>query len=259
MSRTRTRQWSGRQQAAVAAAAAVAAFGVLVGAALLWDTTHPPSVVRHGPATATSPPPTTIPAASAAELLRSSAAALRATTTAHVAGAIGGGASPVRVDLSVTANGDAQGTLVIAGVPVDVVRTGGRTYVRSRQLIESIAGATVASYVGDRWVALDPGRLGSGTERALDQATSLDGIASLIETSAGMAQAGVPTTLAGRRVTEVVSGITVIDVAADGPPYPLRVAAGEGTTLDLGRFGQSVVVVAPSRGVVDLDRLPGIG
>jgi hypothetical protein len=258
MSRLRRRQWSGRQQAAMAAVAAVGAFGVLVGAALLWDTTHPPSTVRQSP-TPTSAAPTTINAASAAALLRSAAAALRATTTAHVAGEIGGGSSPVRVDLAVTAHADAQGTLVVAGVPVDIVRTGGRTFVRSRQLIENIAGGTVASYVGDRWVALDPSRLGAGTARALDQATSLDGIASLVESSAGMAQAGVPTTVDGVRVTEVVSGVTIVDVATSDPPYPLQVTAGEGTALHLSQFGASVVVVAPSRGVVDLDRLPGIG
>jgi hypothetical protein len=258
MSRTRARRWSGRQQAAVGAVAAVATFGVLVGAALLWDVTHPPSVVRSSP-TVTTPAPTTIPGASAAALLRAAAAALRATSTAHVTGAIGGGSSPLRVDLSVTANGDAQGTLVIAGVPVELIRTGGRTFIQSRQLIDNLFGGTVASYVGDRWLALDAQRLGAGTARALDQATSLDGIASLVESSASLAQAGVPTTMGGQRVIEVVAGVTIVDVAATGVPYPLQVTAGEGTALRLSQFGASVVVVAPSQGVVNLDRLPGIG
>jgi hypothetical protein len=242
----------------VAAAAAVVVFAGAAGVALLWDVNHPPAGVSRPSATA-SPTPSTTPPAAAAALLRASAAALRAVSTAHVAGVVGA-PTPVRVDLSVTQNSDAQGTLVVGGVPVDVVRTGDRTFLRSRRFVENVLGGTVASYVGDRWLELGTsGLAGTGVTDALDEATSLDGIASLVSAGADLAQGGVRTTHGGRHVVEVVTGPTVVDVAADGLPYPLRVTAGEGTELTLDSFGAPVVVTPPRDGVVDLSRLPGIG
>ena len=250
------RPWRHRPHllAALAAAAVVA---VAAGIVLLYGVTHPPATVSQ--ARSPSPTPSTMPAAEAAELLHASAAALRGTSTAHVTGVIGA-PTPVRVDLSVTASADAQGTLSVGGVEVDVVRTGDRTFLRSRPFVENLFGGTIASFVGDRWLVVGPAALGpTGIEAALDRATSLDGLAALVSSTADMAQGGVERTRDGRQVIEVVTGPTVVDVAAEGLPYPLRVTAGEGTELMLGRFGEPVVVTAPSEGVVDLSRLPGIG
>jgi hypothetical protein len=238
----------------LAGVAAVAVFVVAVGIALLYDTAHPPSTTK---AAASASPTPALP--SAPELLQAAAAALRTAPSAHVNGAVGGTSGAVQVDLAVTSNGDTRGTLTLGGLPVDVIRTGGRTYVRSQQLVRDIAGSVAASLVGDRWVSLSPQQLTTiGAEQALDTATSLDGIASLVTVGAGNARRTGPLMVDGKRVIEVVTGPTVVDVAADGTPYPLRIAAGEGTALTLGEFGASLVVQPPSSGVVDLDKLPRI-
>jgi hypothetical protein len=184
---------------------------------------------------------------------------LRAAPSARVAGTLGQTPS-VRVDLAVDSAGDATGSVVTGGITVDVVRVAGRTYLRSSDLVRRIAGPVVASFVGDSWLLLDPKRFAStGIPRALDDATSLDGLATVVTSGTSTARRGPTRVIGGTRAIEVLSVAGEVDVAAAPSRYPLRIAAGGLTDLSLRDFGAPVDVQAPTSGVIDLSRLPGLG
>jgi hypothetical protein len=64
--------------------------------------------------------------------------------------------------------------------------------------------------------------------------------------------------IGGARAIEVLSVAGEVDVAAAPSRYPLRIAAGGLTDLSLRDFGAPVDVHAPTSGVIDLSRLPGL-
>ena len=114
--------------------------------------------------------------------------------------------------------------------------------------------------MGDSWVLLDADRLaGTGIPEALREGTSLDGIASLVEAGESTARLGETRVDEGIGVTEVVSVVGVVDVAAAGTPYPVQVSAGGVADLHLNGFDAPVDVRPPTGNVVDLGSLPGLG
>lgn len=246
----------------VPAAAPVAAVLVLAGVivAVLWaggqlPGTRPPGSAAPSASSSSAGPP------SAGALLRSAAAALRGAGSAHVTGTVGGPAGPVRLDLTVTGDGRAAGLVQVAGVSADVVRTPQRTYVRSAALVRRVAGGLAATLVGDRWLAVGAHSLaGTGIDRVLATVAGLGSIADVVSAASAVPGATVHRAVAGGvAVDRVNAGPTTVTVRAAHPPYPVGIQAPGGVSLALDRFGAPAHIAAPTHGVIDIGKLPGIG
>jgi hypothetical protein len=215
------------------------------------------------------------------QVLSDSAAAVRAVHSYHLVGTIRTATGTGDVDLRVAAADDFMGTITSSGVRVDVVVAKGVTYLHGRDFFLRTAGQSAADAIGDRWARLPGNPLGdfgavTDSRRLADRMLGCHGTIRLSGT----------TTVDGRRALELVDAgdlpgttPTTLDVALDGPPYPVRViqqgnahagtapaacgslpatpAASPGsssgaqssTTISLSEFGAGITVSAPAQAV----------
>jgi hypothetical protein len=215
------------------------------------------------------------------QVLSDSAAAIRAVHSYRLVGTIRTATGTGDVDLRVAAADDFMGTITSSGVRVDVVVAKGVTYLHGRDFFLRTAGQSAADAIGDRWARLPGNPLGdfgavTDSGRLADRMLGCHGTLRLSGT----------TTVDGRRALELVDAgdlpgttATTLDVALDGPPYPVRViqmgnahggtapaacgalpatpavtpgggqAAQSSTTILLSEFGAAIAVSAPAQAV----------
>lgn len=214
------------------------------------------------------------------QVLRDSAASMRTVHSYRLVGTIRTATGTGDVDLRVAAADEFMGTITSSGIRVDVVVAKGVTYLHGHDFFLRTAGQSAADAIGDRWARLPGNPLGdfgavTDSGRLADRMLGCHGTMRLAGT----------TTVDGRRAVELVDAgdlpgttPTTLDVALDGPPYPLRVvqqgsahggtapaacgslpataAAGPGspaaqssTTILLSEFGASITVSAPAQAV----------
>lgn len=183
--------------------------------------------------------------------LERSLAALREASSVHVVGDTSRNDSIVKLDVRMLGNGDAQGTVTTDGVPVELVRVSGTTYVRGRDFWSQSAGPEAARTYGDSWVALS-GPAGSELAPAFDS-VGIRALADDLSERFGKLKGAKVTDggeVNGSAVTKVQAGQRSVLVRTDSPPYPVRMTA-PGITLEL-RDYNAEVRVSPPQGAVEL-------
>jgi hypothetical protein len=167
-----------------------------------------------------------IPQRSAATLVSQMKAAVDAATSMHLAGQLPNAGRPVALDLDVLRAGDLTGTITENGLPLQLIGSRGKVYVKATPafLRDLKAPGGVCAVMCGKFVQM------SGL-----QATELAGSLSMTSITRSLI-AGLPkfrragTTSVSGRPAVVLHGAdgSTLDVAAHGKPYPLRVVAPRG-------------------------------
>jgi hypothetical protein len=158
---------------------------------------------------------------SASELVSQMKTAVRNASSMHLAGLVNASGKQSMLNLGLLRSGDFSGSITQNGVPLHLIGANGKYYVKAtpaflRQLGES---KSVCVLMCGKYVQIS-GAQGSRLSGSLSMANLTRALTSNLPQ---MTRAGTAT-VAGQQAIELrgADGSTV-DVAASGPPYPLRV------------------------------------
>jgi hypothetical protein len=157
------------------------------------------------------------------ELVSQMKTAVRNATSMHMAGQVNANGRQAVLNLSLLRSGDLSGSITENGVPLHLIGSGGKVYVKATPafLRELKASKAVCVLMCGKYVQMS-GAEGSRLSGSLSMASLTRALTSSLP---HLTRAGT-TTVAGQQAIELrgADGSTV-DVAASGPPYPLRVVS----------------------------------
>lgn len=199
------------------------------------------------------------PAPGPAALLRQMRAAVQTATSVHVAGQLVADGRPLALDLGVHKSGQLAGTITTQGVPLTIIDTGGKAYIKATPAFLALLrqSPAVCKLICGKYVLATGGKE--------DQLTGSLGMQSLLGSMTrrqppAITSAGTTTVNgAPARVLRGADGSTLA-VAARGAPYPLRVTAaparGREGTLEFSQWNSVPLPAAPPAAkVIDLRQL----
>jgi hypothetical protein len=257
----------------LAAAAVLLAVGGGVAAALLVGDDDEPAGTAGAQPTPTADPGTGTGTATepdfaelpAGEILEVARARMQSLESVRVVGDVLDGADRLGVDLTLTADGDCDGTITIGDGTATLRRIGDDTWFRADEAFWVAAtdpgqGPLIATTVGDRWVSLPAGQ-GDEFATACDLEVLLGGGPGDVE---GAEVVGTRT-LDGQEVVEVATGDRratggTAFVALEDPHPLLRLDAGddgEEGSLSFSAFDEDFSAEPPPAG--DVFDLSGFG
>jgi hypothetical protein len=208
----------------------------------------PASPAASSPAAAPSPTTDTLADASAGEILAAAQKAFAAAPSVRLAGTVTDSGQKIGLDLRIKKGAGATGTLTVGGKPVRILRIGKAAYVQgSPAFYGALMDASTARLLAGKWLKMSTS---SKDFAGLLPLTDLQTFAKGVFTPTGAVGKGAVTTYAGKRVVELRdSDGSTLDVALDGPAYPLRVtgprSAGAGQTLTFTAYGAAVPLSPP--------------
>jgi hypothetical protein len=182
--------------------------------------------------------------------------AVRNAASMHLAGRVTTSGKATALDLDVLRAGGLSGSITQNGVPLELIGTAGKVYVKATPafLRELRASAGICTLMCGKYVQMSGGA-GSQLDGSLNMASLTRAFVTGLpkETRAGT------TTVAGQQAV-VLHGSdgSTLDVAAHGTPYPLRVIAppGHHETLTFSHWNQVAAPTAPPASkVVNLSQL----
>jgi hypothetical protein len=188
---------------------------------------------------------------SAEEILRDSQDAFRSARSVRIKGKVVQSGKPIELDMRIARGTGARGSIVNDGVKVNLIRADQRLWLRGEKFWEGAVGKDIAGRIGDRWV-LVPSTAAASAASSIDAFTDLDGILDQVLTPTGTLSKG------GRGDIRGVPAIGLDDggsgtlwIAAEGEPYPLRIAPKEGSGeakgqfIDFAEYNRQVDISAP--------------
>jgi hypothetical protein len=216
------------------------------------STTATASATSDPAAPSASPSPSTSPNladASADEILAQARDAFLAAPSVHAKGAVPASGSTYTLDLRLAKDRGATGTIRSATGVITVIRIGSAAYVAlDAASLRAATGSAdaVRRYAGKYFTVTSSNRDSFAPFLALTDAGQAFGPA-LAPT--GAVSKGSITTVNGHRAIDLLvdggSGGDV-QVALDGPPYPLRIGYGKGGPhVDLDGYGANVPLARP--------------
>ena len=177
--------------------------------------------------------------------------AMAKATSVHISAVVSQGGSKVSVNMSMTLSGDMSGTMSADQTPVNVLVTRGHTYLKvSSGLLKSqhLPSAACALVCG-KYLKMPNGQA-KGMLNGLDMSSLLGQVSvprlSYVRT----------VTLNGQPAWQMRAGDgSTVYVAAQGPPYPLRVTKGV-SRADFTQWNAvTIPAPPPASQVVDLSQL----
>lgn len=195
----------------------------------------------------------------ATDALASSREAFRAASSAQITGTVFDNGSAIRLDLTLAAGDNTQGTLTIDNADVQLIKVGSDVYIKGDQdFLKKYAGndTAVLNQLNGKW-------LKTATTTDFDLFT-LDGFAGLLKGGTGT-NAVNPTvtqsTLNGQKVVVVSQkdGST-LDIANTGPALPLKLDSkgSDGGTVTFTNYNKATPITAPPAGqVFDISKAAG--
>ena len=190
------------------------------------------------------------------QLVTQMKAAVRDADSTHLAGRVTSSGQATALNLSVLRAGDLAGSITQHGVPLELIGTGGKVYIKATPafLRELRASAGICNLMCGKYVQMS-GAAGGQLSGSLNM-TSLT--RAFITGLPRMTQTGT-TTVAGQQAV-VLHGTdgSTLDVAAHGTPYPLRVIApaGHHETLTFSQWNRVATPTAPPASkVINLSQL----
>jgi hypothetical protein len=201
---------------------------------------------RPGPAARTADKP-------ARDILADAQAAFRSARSVRVTGRIARGTAtdPIELDMRIARGVGARGQIVSDGVRVNLIRSGGRLWLRGRRFWQQAIGEEVARDIGDRWVLVPPSAA-AGAGPGIDAFSDLDGILEQLLTPEGDVAKGATQPIRGVPAIGLTGGSGTLWVAAEGRPYPLRVAGrGPDQFIDFVEYDAPVSITAPAGAIED--------
>jgi hypothetical protein len=195
------------------------------------------------------------------QILKDSVAALRGAQSVHLVGELSTGSDVLGLDLRFTRAGNTQGTVTLGSVHADIVISGGRTYLRGRELFARFGNAQTAQAIGDHWVVLSAQSSPEGDiVQALSDFIDFNKLADVFASPTGGAVTkGGISTVDGRSVVALRDSDGILYVATTGRPYPVEVKPDAGSKpLHFMSWDAGVDVKAPSD-ALDLTSVTGGG
>ncbi len=195
----------------------------------------------------------------ATDALAASREALRAASSVQITGTVFDNGSAIRLDLTLAAGNDSQGTLTINNADVQLIKIGSDVFIKGdTDFLKKYAGnnTAVLNQLNGKW-------LKTATTTDFDLFT-LDGFAGLLKGGTGN-QAVNPTvtqsTLNGQKVVVVSQkdGST-LDIANTGPALPLKLDSkgSNGGTVTFTNYNKSAAITAPpAADVFDVSKSSG--
>jgi hypothetical protein len=180
------------------------------------------------------------------QVSKDTAAALKAAGSAHFKGTETDGSSTAAIDLQLVADGGI-GTITQSGTTINLINTGGSSYVKAPAAFYTAQGASAANAatVADKWVKLP------ATETSFSEFTLNALSDDLAKPSSGSKiEDAVTTGKVGDQSVVILkqSDGSQLFVASEGPAYPLKLVSA-GTTKSTSTFtdfGKKVTVTAPA-------------
>lgn len=181
---------------------------------------------------------------SAVEILTEVRAAVRDASSAHLTGTIGSADTGIEIDLTLTADGGANGTLTNGEQVITLLAVDGTTWYAANEAFWTgkVDAAKVAE-VADKYVKLP------ATDSTFDDFTDWDAFWQGALDPEGVAQKGDVTEFDGRQVVELIDTKTdgVLYVALEGEPYPVGVRGGKDQgTVTLSDWNAPVTLEPPA-------------
>jgi hypothetical protein len=182
--------------------------------------------------------------------------ALEQSGAAHAKGSVTSSGQAGDLDLQLQGT-DVSGTLTLQGQKIQVISTGGKTYIQAPVSLYTAQGvpATIAGELDGKWVIVPDSAASSfGT-------FTLKGLADELRkpTDATYKDPVTTATVDGQKVVVVTqTDGSTLDVAASGQPYPVKEESkgSSPSTVTLSDFGKKTTITAPA-GALDLTQLAG--
>ena len=193
---------------------------------------------------------------SVSQLVTQMKTAVQKADSAHLDGRVTSGGQATVLDLSVLRAGGLDGSITEHGVPLKLIGTSGKVYIKATPafLRELRAPSGVCSLMCGKYVQMS-GAAGSQLDGSLNMTTLTR---AFITGLPKMTRAG--TTMVAGQQAVVLHGAdgSTLDVAAHGTPYPLRVISppGHHETLTFSQWNRvSIPAVPPASKVINLSQL----
>ena len=192
-----------------------------------------------------------------AQVLRDVKQAAAGASSVHVAGTIVSSGQSIGLDLTMVRGKGGKGTLRLGTLSIDLVRLGGKAYIRgSDAFYTKFAGAAAAQLLHGKWLE---GSATSGNFTAFVGLTDIDKLIHQLVTGHGTATNAGETTYKGEKavaLNDKTQGGTLY-IAATGSPLPLAIVGtktGHTGTVTFTDWNANATVTAPA-GAIDLSKL----
>jgi len=190
------------------------------------------------------------------ELISQMKAAVKSASSVHVAGQLVGSGKSVALNLGLHRSGDLAGTITNNGTQAQVLSANGKVYAKATKALlqrENASGAACALLCG-KYLEL-PAAQASALTGGLSM-SKLTG--SVSRQQPGLTQQGVVTVDGQSAIVLRGADGSTLDVAANGPAYPLRVVA-RGVSKGVLTYSQwnkvPMPTAPPSGQVVNINQL----
>jgi hypothetical protein len=191
------------------------------------------------------------------EILRDSQDAFRAARSVRVTGKVVQSGKSIELDMRIVRGTGARGSIVNDGVKVNLIRSQERIWLRGEKFWQGAVGKEIAGRIGDKWV-LVPANAAASAASSIDAFTDLDGILDQVLTPNGTLSKGARQDIRGVSAIGLDDGGSgTLWIAAEGEPYPLRIAPkpgsgeAEGQFIDFAEYNKKVAITAPKGAIED--------
>jgi hypothetical protein len=186
--------------------------------------------------------------------------AFSSATSVHLTGTMVDAGDKITMDLHL-GHGEGEGT--IRGpfngksVPISLIGTKGRFYMKSRELWTAVGGATAGDLIGDRWV-LVPKKGAKEFKEFKDMLDSRGFARSVLKPDGSLTKGGT-TVVDGKPAIELKSDGGSLYVATTGNPYPLKIVPSDPAEKEGLRFldYDAPLQVEPPARPLDIGKLGG--
>lgn len=182
-----------------------------------------------------------------AQIIADVKAAVAKAKDVHVFGSGTSGGSKLSLDLHLSAGKGGQGRITTGKLGFKIVRIGTRAYFQGdKAFLTHYAGATAAQLFLGKWFEASALK---GDFASFTPLTSLVQLTDSIFSGYGKLAVGPPTRVRGQPAVALVDTTKggTLYVAATGPPYPLELVAGKGSTgtIQFQSWNKAVRLTAP--------------
>ena len=188
-------------------------------------------------------------------IVTDSIAAATGSKTVHVTGSVTNEGKPLKLDLKLVTGVGGAGTVTVNGLTFQIVRIGPKAYFKGDAAFWShFGGSGLGKLLTGRWIEASAltGDLASFTP--LTDVTQL--FTSVLGSHGPLLKGANNVTIGGKSAIGIFdTGLDAsLFIAANGPPYPLKLEQKDGGLVTFDNWNESVPLQAP-KGAVALDKL----
>ncbi len=184
--------------------------------------------------------------------------AIKSAKSVHMTGSVTSDSQLITIDLSFIGADGLSGTMAVNGATLGLLAVGGRTYIKINSSFLTLAKvpASVCKVVCGKYVQVPKGDAQSITGE-LSMTGLINGLFDKLPSSAKTSSVDfAPGTYQGQPVLALRHAGFVLDVAAQGKPYPLAITGTDGEYLDFSDWNSATLPAAPpSSQLVNLSQL----